>query len=121
MHLVKGDRQKIDFVRSLASLQPDLVINTGDNPGGVDAIDDVVAALEPLLQIPGVFVPGSNDYYGPRPASPLRYLRGPSSHDASHHQAVDANTMLRRLTTASAWHFVANRSDERRAGEEVEV
>src|SRR5690625_3634778 len=109
MHLVKGDRQKIDFVRSLASLQPDLVINTGDNPGGVDAIDDVVAALEPLLQIPGVFVPGSNDYYGPRPASPLRYLRGPSSHDASHHQAVDAKTMFRRLTTASAWHFVANR------------
>jgi len=110
MHLVKGDQQKIEFVRNLASLQPDLIINTGDNPGGVDAIDDVVAALEPLLQIPGVFVPGSNDYYGPRRANPLRYLRGPSPHDASHHhQVIDTKTMFRRLTTAGVWHFVANR------------
>lgn len=45
MHLVHGDRGKVDFVRSLASLQPDFVINTGDNPGGLDAVDDVIDAV----------------------------------------------------------------------------
>ena len=31
-------------------------------------------ALEPLLDRPGAFVPGNNDYYAPRPKNPLRYF-----------------------------------------------
>ena len=33
-------------------------------------------ALGPLLELPGVFVFGSNDYYGPTCKNPLRYLPG---------------------------------------------
>lgn len=112
MHLVAGDHDKIDFVRGLAELEPDVVVNTGDNPGGVDAIDDVLTALEPLLSIPGVFVPGSNDLYGPRSANPLRYLTAPTTLETSteHYDAIDVNTMFRRFAAPGAWHLIANRN-----------
>ena len=112
MHLGAADRRKIEFIRGLADLKPDLVINTGDNPGGVDAVDDVVAALAPLLEIPGVIVPGSNDLYGPRAANPLRYLRAPSSHDDSEtdQDRIDTRGMFDRLLAPGGWHLVANRS-----------
>ena len=112
MHLVANDRRKIEFVRSLAALQPDLVVNTGDNPGGLDAVDDVIEALEPLLDIPGVFVAGSNDYYGPRSANPLRYLWAPTTLDKStkHLKAIDARYMFSKITASGQWHHVGNRS-----------
>lgn len=112
LHLVAGDRGKIDFVRGLAELKPDVVINTGDNPGGVDAIDDVITALEPLLEIPGVIVPGSNDLYGPRAANPLRYLRAPSTLEAAenHQDRIDTRALFNRLLSPGGWHLVANRS-----------
>ena len=34
----------------------------------------VLAALDPLLSLPGVFVWGSNDYFGPTFKNPARYL-----------------------------------------------
>ena len=112
MHLVHGDRGKINFVRSLARLAPDFVINTGDNPGGLDAVDDVIEALEPLLGIPGVFVPGSNDFYGPRPANPLRYLRAPSDIDSIEElrETIDVKTIFEAFTQNGQWHRVGNRS-----------
>ncbi len=112
MHLVAGDRAKRDFVRDLVAVDPDFVINTGDNPGGADAIDDVVAALEPLLEIPGVFVPGSNDLYGPRSANPLRYLRAPTTMESTshHHQTIDVRAMFDRFMSPGPWHYPANRT-----------
>lgn len=112
MHLVAGDRGKIDFVQGLAALEPDLVINIGDNPGGTNAVDDVVEALTPLLQIPGVFVPGSNDFYGPRPANPLRYLRAPSALHGGHEllERIDVGAMFNAFTETGRWHRVGNRS-----------
>ena len=112
MHLVAGDRGKKEFVRSLVGLEPDLVINTGDNPGGLDAIDDVTEALAPLLDIPGVFVPGSNDYYGPRSANPLRYLRAPTTLGTSdeQHKTIDVRTMFSNFTKRGQWHYLGNRS-----------
>ena len=32
--------------------------------------------MEPLLERPGAFVLGSNDYFGPVPKNPARYLTG---------------------------------------------
>lgn len=112
MHLTAGDHKKIDFVRSLASIAPDLVINIGDNPGGVDAVDDVLTALDPLLQFPGVFVPGSNDFFAPRPANPLRYLRAPSAvnHEDQPPSRIDAHRMFDRLTARGTWQRVDNRT-----------
>lgn len=81
IHYIPGQRKKFDWLRSLAELNPDLVVNTGDNLSHPKAIDEVLDALAPLLQFPGVFVPGSNDYYAPKWKNPLRYLSGPSKLD----------------------------------------
>jgi predicted MPP superfamily phosphohydrolase len=64
-------------VAALADLQPDLVVNTGDNLAHQRAVPAVLRALDPLLALPGVFVFGSNDYYAPRPKNPAGYLRKP--------------------------------------------
>ncbi|WP_129667100.1 metallophosphoesterase [Phytoactinopolyspora endophytica] len=74
LHLTPRQERKIEWVRSLATLAPDLVVNTGDNIAHRDAVPAVLDAYEPLLSIPGVFVFGSNDYYGPQPKNPASYL-----------------------------------------------
>lgn len=76
MHLVPRRRRLIKFVRSLAGLDPDLVVTTGDNWATPRALDSVLEAYGPLLDVPGVFVFGSNDYYGPTLKNPLSYLYG---------------------------------------------
>ena len=121
MHLVAGDAAKIDFVRGLAATQPDVVINIGDNTGGTDAIDDVLYALEPLFAFPGIFVPGSNDYFGPRSANPLRYLRAPSTTDHAPHPRNTINTrkMFEGFTAHGTWHEVSNRAVDLQLGNGV--
>ena len=74
LHLVPRQRRKIDWVRGLAALAPDLVVNTGDNLAHVRAVPGVMRAMEPLFDFPGVFVLGSNDYWGPTFKNPARYL-----------------------------------------------
>src|SRR5580704_16524279 len=74
LHATPGQPWKVEWVRSLAELEPDLVIDTGDNMGSLGAVPVVLDALEPLLQFPGAFVPGSNDWFAPVPKNPGRYL-----------------------------------------------
>jgi len=74
LHMTPGQRGKQRWVASLDALEPDLVVNTGDNLAHPRAVPAVVAALGPLLERPGVFVFGSNDYFGPTPKNPARYL-----------------------------------------------
>ena len=74
IHLTPGQRHKQEWVRSLAELEPDLVVNTGDNIAHADAVPAVLEALGSLLDVPGVFVLGSNDYYAPTLRNPFRYL-----------------------------------------------
>lgn len=78
IHLSLGQPKKTDWLRGLAELQPDLVVNTGDNLSHPNAIAPLLDALGPLMEFPGVFVPGSNDYYAPRFKNPFAYFRGPS-------------------------------------------
>lgn len=78
LHLTPRRRETVEWVRSLAQFRPDLVVDTGDNMAHVDAVPVVLEALDPLLDVPGVFVHGSNDYFGPRPKNPLRYLVAPT-------------------------------------------
>ena len=66
MHVTPGQPWKVDWVRSLSDVKPDLVINTGDNMAHADAVGDTLRALEPLLALPGAFVPGSNDFFAPQ-------------------------------------------------------
>jgi len=74
IHLVPRQSRKIEWIRGLAALDPDLVINTGDNIADLDAVPAVLRALEPLLAVPGVFVLGSNDYFAPSFKNPALYL-----------------------------------------------
>ena len=66
IHMAPWQRRKQTFIKALGTLQPDLIVNTGDNLGHTDAIEPTLSALGPLLDVPGVFVNGSNDYYAPR-------------------------------------------------------
>ncbi|WP_307038022.1 metallophosphoesterase [Arthrobacter sp. B3I4] len=78
IHFVPGQRRKADWLASLAGLKPDLVVNTGDNLSHVKAVEPLLESLRPLMTFPGVFVPGSNDYFAPRLKNPAAYFRGPS-------------------------------------------
>ncbi|MFI2453267.1 metallophosphoesterase [Streptomyces sp. NPDC019539] len=74
IHMVCGQRKKRAWLQSLAGLRPDLVVNTGDNLSDPNGVPEVVDALGPLMEYPGVYVFGSNDYYGPKLRNPARYL-----------------------------------------------
>jgi uncharacterized protein len=74
LHLTPGQRRKQDWVRGLADLEPDLVVDTGDHLSHRESVPYVLDALGALLDVPGVFVFGSNDYYEPTLRNPVRYL-----------------------------------------------
>ena len=74
IHITPTQRRKRDWLRRLADLQPDLVINTGDNLSHRDSVPVVMEALGDLRDVPGAYVFGSNDYWGPILKNPLRYF-----------------------------------------------
>ena len=73
-HMRPGQKRKQAWLRELARWEPDLVVNTGDNLSHPKAVPSVVQALGDLLSVPGLFVFGSNDYFGPSPKNPTNYL-----------------------------------------------
>ncbi|EON25626.1 metallophosphoesterase [Nocardioides sp. CF8] len=74
IHMAPDQRAKQEWLRSLADLAPDLVIDTGDNLAHMRSVPVVLDSLGPLLDLPGISVFGSNDYYSPGWRNPLRYL-----------------------------------------------
>ena len=74
LHLTPMQRRKQDWVAALAGIDPDLVIVTGDNMAHPGAIPGLARAYSALLQYPGAFVFGSNDYAGPVFKNPLGYF-----------------------------------------------
>ncbi|MGK5632663.1 metallophosphoesterase [Streptomyces sp. URMC 123] len=74
IHLVSGQRKKVRWLQALAGLRPDFVINTGDNLSDPEAVPELLDALGPLMELPGAYVFGSNDYYAPKLRNPGRYL-----------------------------------------------
>ncbi|MDR6973142.1 metallophosphoesterase [Leifsonia shinshuensis] len=79
LHMAPWQRDKQEWIRSLARLKPDLIVETGDVLGHTDGLEGVRAAYAGFQGIPGVFVHGSNDYFGPQAKNPLKYFLGPSS------------------------------------------
>lgn len=80
LHMAPWQRDKQAWVRALAELEPDLIVDTGDNLGHRDGLEGIRAAFAPFRGVPGVFVNGSNDYFGPSVKNPLAYFGGPSKH-----------------------------------------
>jgi len=81
LHLTPRHTGRSAWVSALDALDPDLVVVTGDFLGHPDAVPTVLSALGRLLDRPGLFVLGSNDYYAPGPVKPWRYLMAPSELD----------------------------------------
>jgi predicted MPP superfamily phosphohydrolase len=83
LHLAPWQKRKIGWIRSLADAHPDLIVATGDSLGHDGAVPAVREALSAFAGIPGVFVHGSNDYFGPHLPNPFTYLWRPSTIDTS--------------------------------------
>lgn len=111
LHVVPSQRTKLAWIRSLAELQPDLVVDTGDNLADTGAVGPLLDALEPLLATsPGVFVMGSNDYFGPRPKNPARYLLPDAR--VAHPEPIELPWQdLARGFAEAGWKDLTNRRD----------
>jgi predicted MPP superfamily phosphohydrolase len=106
IHLVPRQARKIAWIRSLGALEPDLVVNTGDNLADLEAVPAVLRALEPLLTVPGVFVLGSNDYFAPSLKNPGRYLT--SGHDRASASSPLPTADLVDAFTQAGWADLSN-------------
>lgn len=82
IHMLPGQRLKQAWISELEALEPDLVVNTGDNLAHPQAVPAVIQSLGGLLSRPGLFVFGSNDYFGPTPKNPMKYFK--TDHKRSH-------------------------------------
>ena len=77
LHLTPYRRSEIKAIRRWVSLEPDLIVSTGDFLAHPAAINTLVDALGDLLKIPGVYVFGSNDYFAPKTYTPGIFRRSP--------------------------------------------
>jgi uncharacterized protein len=111
LHLTPHQRRKRRWVASLAALEPDLVVDTGDNLAHADAVDPLLDALGPLTRVPGVFVLGSNDYFSPVVKNPARYLLPDSGRRAPTSPKLPYGDMVDRFT-AAGWEDLTNRRAE---------
>lgn len=112
IHMSPGQAKKSRWLRELASLQPDLVVNTGDNLSHPAAIAPLLDALGPLMDFPGVFVPGSNDYFAPSFKNPFAYFSGPSkpSTGGRHHPLALDTDALHAGFGIGGWVNLTNRA-----------
>jgi predicted MPP superfamily phosphohydrolase len=113
LHMMPGQRRKRDWVAALAGTDPDLVVMTGDNLAHPDAVPTALRALGSLLDFPGGFVFGSNDYRGPVWKNPLSYF----DHDREYVQGVELPVEdLRAALTGAGWVDLNNARGTVKAG-----
>lgn len=119
LHMTPGRRRLQDWVRALAALDPDLVVVTGDNLAHVDAVPYAVRALQPLLEYPGAFVFGSNDYRGPVWKNPFSYF----DRDRDYVQGVELPwKLLRDSFVGAGWVDLSNaRTTIEAGGRQIEL
>ena len=109
LHLAPWQKDKIAWVSALVELDPDLVVNTGDNLGHINALPALREALSAFAGVPGVFVNGSNDYFAPELKNPFRYFAGPSK--TSHNPTLlDTDALLAFLEGELGWTNLNNRA-----------
>ena len=108
LHITPQQSRKHAWIRGLAALRPDVVINTGDTLSAEDGIPAVLRALDPLFEFPGGFVPGNNDYYVPTPKNPVKYFqKGPPQPKGP---GLPWPALARAMSTAG-WHDLTHRRD----------
>jgi uncharacterized protein len=107
VHMAPWQRRKQAWIATLAALEPDLVVNTGDNLGHPEGIRGIRPAFAPLSGIPGLYVHGSNDRDSPTPRNPLRYLTGPSKRPVRS-ERLDTGALDRFLQDDLGWTCIDN-------------
>jgi predicted MPP superfamily phosphohydrolase len=119
LHMTPHQRRKQDWVAGLAGTDPDLVVVTGDNLAHPAAVPAALYALEPLLDFPGAFVFGSNDYRGPVWKNPFTYFNP----DREYVQGVELPyEELREELVSAGWLDLNNaRTAIKAGGREVEL
>jgi predicted MPP superfamily phosphohydrolase len=115
LHLVPRQRRKLEWLRSLAELEPDLVVSTGDNLAARDAVPAVMRAHGELLERPGVFVLGSNDYWAPRLKNPARYLLRNGGRKRVHGDRLPTDELVAGFRDAG-WLDLTNRRGSLKVG-----
>ena len=110
LHITPAQTRKIRWVRSLIEHQPDLVVVTGDFLAHQLAVPAVVEALGDLLDLPGLFVLGSNDYYAPYLKSPFVYFNKNRT-GATHDVRLPTADLVEQLTDAG-WHDLNNKQTQ---------
>ncbi len=113
LHLTPGQHRKQRWVAELAGTDPDLVVVTGDNLAHIDAVPAAVRAFTPLLDRPGAFVFGSNDYRGPVFKNPFGYFNRTRPYVQGAHLPADE---LRDVFTGAGWADLNNARTVLKAG-----
>jgi predicted MPP superfamily phosphohydrolase len=120
LHATPDQPWKVEWVRRLADLEPDFVVNTGDNLAAHDGIRPALDALAPLLERPGAFVPGSNDWFAPKAKNPAKYLL-PDRGERIHGDPLPWNDLRNAFTTAGWLDLTHRRERVSLRGMRVEV
>ncbi len=116
IHMTPGQTRKQEWLDGLALLRPDLVVNTGDNLAHRDAVPVVASSLGPLLEVPGVFVFGSNDYFEPSLRNPISYLLPDNGRRATHKPQLPWPE-LRTSFAAAGWTDLTNQRASVKVGD----
>lgn len=117
LHLSPWQKHKTAWVKALTRLKPDVVVNTGDNLSA-DIVPEVLDVFDGLLNVPGVFVLGSNDFFSPTAKNPAKYLRSPSEVKHRTQPDLDVKSLIRGFeardtprdtpSESRGWHFLDN-------------
>ncbi len=98
-HLLTWQRRRKNFLAGLAGLEPDLVVATGDFLSDPDAVGALTASLGRLLEVPGAFVFGSNDYHGPNLRNPVSYVWATTAKDEADPENMRPDELSRALAS----------------------
>ena len=113
LHLTDRTEARVAWVRHLATLRPDVVINTGDNLSLASGLEPLRRALDPLTGLPGAFVMGDHDYRTTVFRLPTRYLHRDPRKASSRVRDEDIEALpweeIRDLQTAGGWLDLTNR------------
>ena len=120
IHLVPSQHAKRAWVASLAELQPDLVVSTGDTLADQQAVPAAVEAHLGLLDRPGVFVLGSNDYYAPRRKNPLGYFKPQGGKKRVIGQRLPTRDLVAAFTSSGWLNLTNTRGTLEVAGQRLE-
>lgn len=120
LHLVPRQRRKFAWVQRLGDLEPDLVVSTGDSLASMDAVEAALEAHGRLLDRPGVFVMGSNDYYAPKVKNPARYLLKHGGERRIHGGRLPTDDLIKGFLDAGWTDLNNRRTSLQVAGQRIE-